>query len=285
MTYKIFDYITENNLNYPINDIEAWKHYPNYNFVYDKLRLSEIQNIECSPIPLYPNEFPIIVKPIINLFGMSKGFKKVYFENEYKELLDENNLAGYFFQKYFDGKQYNVDLIIKNGKIICYYALISNPDIFGTFNSHYYLKDYKLSDNIKNLLEELLENYTGFLNVEIINEFIIEIHLRFNGDCFIYSKENYDSFITILENDIFDESKLNLKVNNYCMFPIFTNNKNYNKLKLIKYLEENNTIQNFIIDDIESQFQGDYYKRCCYFIIDDYILGSNIKNFILEKII
>ena len=81
----------------------------------------------------------------------------MYFEKEYNEILDENNLAGYFFQKYFDGKQYNADLIIKNGKIICYYALCSIPDTFGTFKSHYYLKDYKLSDKVKSLLEDLLE--------------------------------------------------------------------------------------------------------------------------------
>ena len=63
------------------------------------------------------------------------------------------------------------------------------------FKYHYYKKDYVLPDKIITLIQKLLYDYTGFINVEIINNYIIEIHLRLNGDLFLYSEKNIDDMI------------------------------------------------------------------------------------------
>ena len=82
-----------------------------------------------------------------------------------------------------------------NGKIIQYFCVISKPDVLGMFKYHYYEKNYVLSHKIIILIEKLLYNYTGFINIEIINEYIIEMHLRLNCDLFLYSEKNIDYMV------------------------------------------------------------------------------------------
>ena len=43
---------------YPKDDIHAWKLYPNYNFIYDKLLVFKIQNLECGPYQLVQQNIP-----------------------------------------------------------------------------------------------------------------------------------------------------------------------------------------------------------------------------------
>ena len=95
---------------------------------------------------------------------MSNGFKKINTLEEYRETI----YYGMFWQKYLDGIQYNVDINMKNGKIIQYFCVISEPDKDGMFKYHYYEPKYVLSKNIINLLEDWLNNYSGFVNIEII---------------------------------------------------------------------------------------------------------------------
>ena len=53
------------NLPYPKNDIISYMKY--YNFIYNKLELFKYQKLNCNPIPIEPNEYPVVIKPIINL--------------------------------------------------------------------------------------------------------------------------------------------------------------------------------------------------------------------------
>ena len=81
----------------------------------------------------YYSKFPIIIKPIINLFGMSRGFKIIKNLNEYYESMKD----GYFWIDTFRN-QINIDLIIINGKIMFYKCLHSIPNklIDGIFDYH-----------------------------------------------------------------------------------------------------------------------------------------------------
>ena len=67
----------------------------------------------------YPNKYPIVFKPIINLKGMSKGFKIIKSEEEY----DKNIKDGLFWEEYLEGNHYCIDLILLNGKIKYYTCL------------------------------------------------------------------------------------------------------------------------------------------------------------------
>ena len=182
---KIGSYIKNKYSNIPINDFEAYQHHYDFNDIYNKLFISQIQKLDSAPVGIIPVEFPVIIKPIINLYGMSNGFKKI---NNMEEFENEENY-GMFWQKYLEGIQYNVDLNIIDGKVIQYFCVIQVPDLDGKFKYHYYKKDYILHKKIIKLIENLLVDYTGFLNIEVIEDFIIEMHLRLNCDLFLYTKK------------------------------------------------------------------------------------------------
>ena len=81
------------------NDIQVWKKYPEYHHIYNKLWIAESQNLPCGPMGIYPKEYPIIFKPIINLYGMSRGFKiLIKNEDDYEEYLDDGLFGCLIYQ-------------------------------------------------------------------------------------------------------------------------------------------------------------------------------------------
>lgn len=280
---KILDYLFKNyNNSFPISDIEAWIRYPNYNVIYNKLQLAEIQGLNCAPIPVYPDTYPVVIKPIINLYGMSRGFYKINNKDEYKTLLNKNNLSGYFWETYLSGDQFNIDIIFKNGKIIKYFSLKSKPEKEGIFKYHKYINNYKLDENIINILEQILDDYTGFLNIELIDGFIIEAHLRLNGDFFIFNEKHIDSLVNFIKT----KNYIDIPINPVTFFPIFITDttKDYEEIGL--YLKENKAyLVDFYKDDIHQLAQGDNYKRCYYFITNDFKKGLKIQQYIYQNLI
>jgi hypothetical protein len=262
----------------PLNDIDSYLRYPNENIVYNKYYLSKIQNLTSAPIPIYPSKYPVIVKPIYNLYGMSKGFKIIKNEKEFKENLD---LLGYFWQKYLDGNQINVDMIVKNGEILDYFVLESKPSINGSFDYHKYIKNYKLSNKIINVIKKLLYNYKGVCNVEIINNKIIEMHLRLNGDYFIYNDDFERELLNFL---LTGELKKNYIINDYTFFPVFSKNKLNNKKEMIKILEQNKVIH-YEFDDYDGDYQRNDLRRVLFFVSQDFNFGENIKKKILNSML
>lgn len=261
---KILLYIKKTYPYIPVNDKQAYQYYCNNNDVYNKLLLSEMQYLDCAPVGITPLEFPIIIKPIINLYGMSNGFIKI---NDIKDY-ESNKYIGMFWQKYLNGTQYNVDINMKNGKIIQYFCVISEPDIDGKFKYHYYYEKYILPLKIVKFIENLLNDYSGFLNIEIIDNYIIEMHLRLNGDLFLYSEKNID--------DMVKYKKIN--VTNKCFFPIFIKkniNININITDLLNSLS--------IEYDIDGMFCNDYI-RYCYFVCNSIEKGISLQKLIYEEI-
>lgn len=249
---EILDYLEEKNI--PVNDFQAYQKYYNYNDVYNKLLLSQLQGLDCAPVGIVPTEYPVIIKPIINLYGMSQCYKKINSREEY----DKENNYGMFWQKYLDGIQYNIDIVMNDGNIIQYFTVESEPDSDGRFKYHKYI-DYTLNNNLINFIEETLAGYSGFVNIEVINNYIIEMHLRLNGDTFLYSKQNIDDMIQFKETII----------QPYNFFPVFakdSNNINWENINNIDF-------------DMDDSKCGEYY-RFLYFRHLDFKKGLIIqKNF------
>jgi hypothetical protein len=259
---KILLYMENKYPNIPTNDKEAYLTFESKNDLYNKLLLSQLQNLDAAPVGITPIEFPVIIKPIINLYGMSNGLKKI---NNIEEFREETNY-GMFWQKYLDGIQYNLDINMKNGKIIQYFCVISEPDKNGMFKYHYYERNYNLSEKIYCFIEEILYNYTGFVNIEIINGYIIELHLRLNGDLFLYSEKNIDDMI----------KGILIKVNSTCFFPIFVNK--YLNINICEYLDSIN-----IEYDLDETICNDN-KRLLYFRQNNLEEGIDIQNKIYEYV-
>ncbi len=284
---KIYESLSEivnkNNLSDKIitSDIGAWLTYPKYNHIYNKLWLANSQDLECGPMGVYPNDedYPVIFKPIINLFGMSRGIKKIHNYSEY----NNNILDGFFWEEFLEGEHNNIDLVMKKGKIVFYSCLISIPAEKGSFDYHYSNPEYKLPKHLKYWVEYHLKRYTGCVNIEVINGSIIEAHLRFNGDFYLYDED----FVCMLHN-LFEHHKTNIssyKIKKKYLIPIFVD-KNYdvkrlNKKKVMKLAKKYNAYS-IRFNDINSKYQSEYLSRIIMFDIDDLNKGLKLKDRIIK---
>ena len=280
-SYKsLVDYIKDCNLkNIKVtNDCMAWIEYPDFNFIYNKLWLANSQDIDAGPMGVYPIKYPVIFKPIINLFGMSRGFKIINNEEEY----NKNIKDGFFWEEYLDGEHNCIDLIIQEGEVKFTSALKSFSDGEGGFIYHSSIPDFELPEHLIFWLKLHFGDYTGCLNIETINELIIEGHLRLNGDFHLYD-ENFVKHLDLF----FMERKWNLDftIKKTNLLPIFVrkdfdmvNSENL-KNKIIKILGINNIIS-FQQDNISSRCQSEWKSRLFMFEIKylDFNLIQKIKN-------
>lgn len=263
------------------NDFDAWQKFKDFRFIYDKLFIAYSQDIDSGPMGLYPKSYPIIFKPITNLFGMSRGFKIINNIEEY----DENLQDGFFWMEYFPGKQINLDLIIINGNIMFYSALISHDNQDGTFNYHESLPNYVIDDKIIKWISKNLSNYKGCLNLEIINNNIIEAHLRLNGDFYLYDEK----FVRELENLYLNKTwNLNYQIKKVYLIPIFVNsqfkveNIDFNSiLKLLDYYQVNS----LRIDNIKSNYQKEGISRLFMYDIYNIDQGLILKDLIFKILV
>lgn len=193
---------------YCLNDVQAYIKFSKYNYVYDKFKLMKHQNMPCNILGIYPDPsiYPIIVKPIINLFGMSRGIKVLHNDNEYETYLMSSPNPSSFWMPFYETnstlnceykdtnikKHYTIDIVMKEGKIFYSntFECITSDEV-GIFKKHIYIPEYIVKEKHIHFLEQYMKDYTGCLNIEIIHDIIIEIHLRLNGDNYIY-KENPD---------------------------------------------------------------------------------------------
>lgn len=170
-----------------MNDVVAWSKYPKYNWLYIKTNLCDLQNIKWVPCPVIPDEFPVIVRPIINLTGMGAEVKIAKNLNEYEKC----KCYGFFATKFIDGIHTSHDLEIINGipqkeTIMKGYKLKNYPGGFLYWELLSFNQKPNLTTNIKILLDKL-SDFSGDLNIECIDETIIEVHLR-KGDVDIITK-------------------------------------------------------------------------------------------------
>lgn len=236
---------------YCMNDVQAFIKYKNYNFVYNKFDLIKKQDITCNIVGVYPNEytFPIIIKPIINLFGMSRDVKLCKNIDDYALFLKNTPHPSSFWMPYYDtNEHFTCDILMCAGKVVYSnsFRCVSTKQV-GIFKKHIYINDYIIDKKLICFLENYIVNYTGCLNIEIIDNVVIEIHLRFNGDNYIY-KENpqildylnsllHEEILSIKEYDNIQTYKLGLKY--YYYLPIFIENMD-------NYKDEKNKIDIFI---------------------------------------
>lgn len=265
---------------FPYTDPEAWKHFPEHHQLYNKLWIAETQNIPCGPMGIYPEKYPVIFKPMINLFGMSRGIKKINNEEEY----DKNIKDGFFWEEYFEGIQRCVDLVMRDGKVYYWTSLISYKGENGSFEYHESEPNYVLPLQIFSWLETVLDDYSGLVNLDLINETIIECHLRFNGDDYLYN----DNFVEQLYDFLTKKTdKIKYKIEKKYIIPIFVSkNKasSYNKAYLKKICADYGVLS-LHLDDVNSEHQSEYLARLMMYDISDLNKGLELKEIIIKSLL
>lgn len=184
-------------IHYPSDDFNAYISNVEHCHMYDRMFLSQYQGIECYPMGIYPSKYPVISKPIINLFGFSKGFRIIRSKEEYD--IECKKYPGHFWQTYLEGTQYNVDCVLRKGKILHHLILKSKPCDHGLFEYHQSIMA-NVPSCVKKLIKEKLHDYTGLFNAEVICNKVTECHLRLNGDNMWYTDNFFQCLSTGIEN-------------------------------------------------------------------------------------
>ena len=157
-----------------MTDAEAWQRYPVLRWVYDRLQWSQALRYECGPAGTLPPKSGIwFVKPIINLNGMGV--------DAYAQYYDGGAIfpvrPGSFWMPHFTGRHLSIDLtrtpsgwdfgltvecIYRNNRPYEWRKIMDAPE----------LPDLSAIDG------------TGIpcINIELIGNHVIEVHLRRNHD-------------------------------------------------------------------------------------------------------
>lgn len=171
-------------------DCAAYSAFPQHKKWFNKLWLSETLNYYCGPAGVHPKKSGFyVIRPIMNLYGMSVGAKKEYIEKHTKTRIE----PGYFWCEWFKGNQYSVTFESFNGR------WIQNSCWKGdrSFEKLYKFKRWTRYDHkifrMPSIFEELHDVNT--INVEFIDDRPIEVHLRKSPD------PDCDEFIPIWEGE------------------------------------------------------------------------------------
>ena len=132
-----------------------------------------------------------------------------------------------FWSECLDGEHFSIDLVFQNNKLITFYAFKGHKlDQFGCFDYWEFINKYKLDNKNIKIIQKIIENTTpafnGIINIELIGNFIIEVHLRM-GDCDILSDNILEQLVLLYDTNKIDVSKLEQKREIY-LVPIWFNN-------------------------------------------------------------
>ena len=204
----------------PTNDIELWKNFPQYHWVYNKINICKEQNIPCGPMGISPqnDDYPVILKPIINLLGMGMGISIASNADEYDKLIK----PGFFWMPFVKGHHLSCDFILVEGNIKWYCCFEGYPASKGMFDYWETLPEWQPEEELIKWIQNKFNSYTGCLNIEIIGKTIIECHMRMGDINHLHSIELMQNIINIYQGK---EWKLqNYQIPKIYLVPIFIGN-------------------------------------------------------------
>jgi len=163
-------------------------------WIFDKLILAKKLGYKCGPkgTPV-PKPDYYIVRPCVNFMGMGRGAYITFLQDDTDNLIPD----GTFWCEVFTGRHLSIDFY--NGEqVLC---------VEGHRSS---IKDLTKWDLWEMVGDEIqlpkiltsLEGVYSWINVEMINRKIIEVHLRKNQD---FADHNSPYIIPVYENDKLEE--------------------------------------------------------------------------------
>lgn len=173
-----------------MEDWQAYLKFPQHRKWFNKLWLSERLGYYCGPAGLAPEEDGwYIIRPVMNLRGMGIGASKVYIK---KHEGIRYGAPGSFWCEWFSGRQYSVDYENIDGEwvqVSCYEGVKEDNNL-SEFKK-WVRSDVQIPP--RSLFDELLD--VRYINIEYIDNFPIEVHLRHSPD------PKYLELIPIWKND------------------------------------------------------------------------------------
>lgn len=161
----------------PTDDPDCWSWYPEYRWIYDKLKVAEGQGLACGPHGVMPDRFPVFSKPMTNLKGMGVGSRVIASPEDYQHAY----APGHMWMELLSGAHVSTDCAVENGSIRWVRHATGTPWTGGTFK-HWTVhadSDPALVRYLAEWTARHMGGYSGMMNFETIGGRIIEAHLRF----------------------------------------------------------------------------------------------------------
>lgn len=161
----------------PTDDETAYRLYPGYRWVYNKLRICETQGLAHAPHGIVPPQFPVFSKPIYNLRGMGAGTAILNSAAQYERA----HAPGHMWMTLLDGEHVSSDCAVVNGKAQWWRHTIGRALAGSTFDYWTVLAapHAEIERYCGEWTRRHLRGYSGCVNFETIGGRIIEAHLRF----------------------------------------------------------------------------------------------------------
>jgi len=161
-----------------LDDSIAYRLFPQQRKWFNKLWLSELLEYECGPAGIAPTRSGYyIVRPIINISGMSVSASKKYIEAG-----DVSQTPpGHFWCEWFDGTQYSATFEWKGfwKQLSCY---IGERDEDNLSKFRRWIRYDEKRFSLGYLFDDITDEGITIINVEFIGDRIIEVHLRDTPD-------------------------------------------------------------------------------------------------------
>jgi hypothetical protein len=168
-------------------------------WLFDKLILSKKLNYNCGPAGVLPKEEGrYIVRPCVNYRMMGRGAKIMHLNTK-----DDIIPDGYFWCEIFTGRHMSFDYHWGE-QVLAVEGFQEEDDL-----SHFiYWKKITYKFNLPEFLKPISSMYE-WLNVEVIDDKIIEVHLRYDDSFFghdaniivpVWKDEKIDESISFIHN-------------------------------------------------------------------------------------
>lgn len=161
----------------PTDDGDAYRLYPLYRWVYNKLAVAESQGFETGLHGVDPPAYPVFSKPVYNMRGMGTESRVLRSEKEYLRYLK----PGHFWLPLLEGDHISSDVAVVDGDPRWWRHVTGRALDQGTFDYWTIHAEARpaVEDYCGDWLRKNLKGYTGMVNFETIGARIIEVHLRF----------------------------------------------------------------------------------------------------------
>jgi hypothetical protein len=254
-----FDHFITKNI--PDFDGQAYRRYPKYKFVYDKLWVAKSQGLMCGTLDSLENnknlEFPIFIKPRWgHLTSTSRGCFKI---KSYEELEKYRNYEDMMWSEFIDAKEQMTDYIMLNGNIMHQITYEYSESQNGFIDEWKYISPKnKPFPKITAWVNDHMNGFTGIVNVQYRSDKIIEVGMRFaRGGAYILSTQN--KYLIENINNVADSNTWNHSFNDKMDFEPFYSFKCYCSMFPI-YLLPQKLIDNMMTSNNAMPFYEYYFE-------------------------
>lgn len=180
----------------PVDDTDAFNLYPEHRWVYDRLRLTASQGIECGAHDVEPPRYPVFCKPAGDLKGTGAAGCVLLNERDYRE----NCAAGDFWMCFLTGEHLSSDLAVVDGGVVWCRHTHGVSSGAGSFD-HWVIEERprpRLERFCRDWIRRNLPGHTGVVNIRTIGGAIISVHLR-AGDQWpdLYGRKWLDALVAL----------------------------------------------------------------------------------------